>query len=135
MKRLRITLEGKSYELSVEVLNESGSPVSAPPVAPIDAQSKTVLSTPATAAPTVAAQPVASGVTTVFCPMAGVVFKCPVKPGDVVAVNQPVIILEAMKMETSVHSPVAGAVRSVLVKEGDAVEEGQPLVLIDGGAQ
>ncbi len=130
MKKLRVTLEGKSYELSVEVLSETRPALFEPPAAAIPARPATVAPAPAAAAPAPA-----EGRTTVVCPMAGVVFKCPVKPGDVVAMNQTVIVLEAMKMETSVHAPVAGTVRSVLVKQGDAVEEGQPLLEIDGGVQ
>jgi len=64
--------------------------------------------------------------------MAGLVFKCLVKPGDVVALNQVVLVLDAMKMETPVHAPVAGTVRAVLVKEGDAVDEGHSLLEIEG---
>jgi glutaconyl-CoA/methylmalonyl-CoA decarboxylase subunit gamma len=144
MKRLRITLEGKAYEVGVEVLTESAPAYSASPVTPFAVQPQAVASVPAVAAqpvavasaPAVGAQPVVDGyTTTVFCPMSAVVLKCPVKPGDFVAIDQAVMVLEAMKMENSVYAPVAGTVRSVLVKEGDAVDEEQALLQIDGGAQ
>jgi len=131
MKRLRITLEGKTYEVAVEVLDESVSSASS------SGSATPFLARPA-AAPavaTAAAAPVPDdGCTTVVCPMAGLVFKCLVKPGDAVTLNQVVIVLDAMKMETPVYAPVAGTVRSVLVKEGDAVDEGHSLLQIDGGA-
>ena len=64
--------------------------------------------------------------------MAGVVLKCLVGAGDVVELNQMVVILDAMKMETPIHAPVAGTVQSVSVREGDAVEEGFTLLQIAG---
>jgi len=43
-------------------------------------------------------------------------------------VNQELMVLEAMKMETSVYAPAAGTVKGILVKEGDAVQSGQALI-------
>ena len=124
MKRLRITLEGKKYEASVEVLDES-----------VPAASPALAAASFSTSPAAAPVPVPDdGCATVLCPMAGLVFKCLVKPGDVVALNQVVIVLDAMKMETPVYAPLAGTVRSVLVKEGDAVDEGHSLLQINGGA-
>ncbi|SKA05966.1 Biotin-requiring enzyme [Trichlorobacter thiogenes] len=131
MKKLKITLEGKTYEVTVELLEDTGSApvarsssVQAPLVQPALA--------PMAVTPQPAAVPVAEGCATVICPMAGLVFKCLVKPGDQVSVNQVVIVLDAMKMETPVVSPVSGTVRTVLVKEGDAVDEGHSLLQIEG---
>lgn len=130
MKMLRITLEGKTYEVGVEVLEEGApAPLStgtAPVVPPSSAASP--------AAPPAAAVPLAAGCRLVTSPMAGSVFKCLVKPGDAVTVNQVVVVLDAMKMETPVVSPFAGTVKVVLVKVGDAVDEGLPLVQIEPSA-
>ena len=127
MKILRITLEGKTYEVGVEVLDETAPVTStAPRVAPPAA---TQAMAPPAAAPQ--AVPASEGCRVVACPMAGQVFKCLVKPGDVVTLNQIVVVLEAMKMESPVHAPVAGKVRAVLVKEGDAVDEGHALLEIE----
>lgn len=60
--------------------------------------------------------------------LAGTVFKLLVKPGDAVQAGQPVLVLEAMKMETEVMAPEAGRVEAIHVNEGDAVEIGDPLV-------
>lgn len=133
MKMLRITLEGKSYEVGVEVLDMAAATTSSPadfassPAAATQHSAVTVPIAPSTA--------VAGGGRIVTSPMAGLVFKCLVKPGDVVALNQVVIVLDAMKMETPVSAPVAGRVTAVLVKEGDAVDEGNSLLQIDGGHQ
>lgn len=131
MKRLKITLEGKIYEVTVEVLDESASAASPASAAASFATSPAAIA--ATAAPAVPVAAPDDGCTTVLCPMAGLVFKCLVRPGDVVTLNQVVIVLDAMKMETPVYAPIAGTVRSVLVKEGDAVDEGHHLLQIDGG--
>ena len=124
MKMLRITLEGKTYEVGVELLDEVVHQSASAPAVVHQAASVAI------SAPTVQA-PVA-GCTPVLCPMAGLVFKSLVKPGDLVTLNQVVIVLDAMKMETPVCSPVAGKVRTVLVKEGDAVDEGHLLLQIEG---
>lgn len=137
MKMLRITLEGKTYDVGVEVLDDSASAspeaghVPAAPVHPVAPQPVASPSSPAAvpkAPPVVAAE----GCRVVVSPMAGNVFKCLVKPGDVVAHNQVLIVLDAMKMETPVVAPLAGTVRSVLVKEGDAVDDGHALLQIEG---
>lgn len=61
-------------------------------------------------------------------PIAGNVLEVLVKPGDVVAVNDTLIVLEAMKMESNVASPYAGTVSAVHVKPGDAVTSSDVLV-------
>jgi acetyl-CoA carboxylase biotin carboxyl carrier protein len=60
----------------------------------------------------------------------GTVWKIEVAVGDQVAEEQPVVILESMKMEMPVESPAAGTVTAVAVKEGQAVEEGDVLVTL-----
>ncbi|MEN9581858.1 MAG: hypothetical protein RJA70_4867 [Pseudomonadota bacterium] len=53
----------------------------------------------------------------------GTVWKIQVKPGDVVTEEQPLIILESMKMEMPIEAPEAGTVDQVLVEEGQSVDE------------
>lgn len=131
MKKLKITLEGKAYEVTVELLEDTGS-VTVPHAHHTPTPLVQPVSAPVGVMPPPAVAPVAEGCTTVICPMAGLVFKCLVKPGDQVSVNQVVIVLDAMKMETPVVSPTSGTVRVVLVKEGDAVDEGHSLLQIEG---
>jgi oxaloacetate decarboxylase alpha subunit len=64
--------------------------------------------------------------------LAGNIFKVHVAPGDRVEEGQPLLVVEAMKMETAVSAPKAGTVSEVFVREGDAVAVGDPLVSIDG---
>ncbi len=54
-----------------------------------------------------------------------------VRPGDRVAVGQPVMVLEAMKMEDAIRVPVAAIVREVRAAEGDRVRRDQTLLVLD----
>jgi acetyl/propionyl-CoA carboxylase alpha subunit len=65
---------------------------------------------------------------TVSAPMPGTVVKVLVEPGARVAARQPLVVLEAMKMETPLLSPYDAVVRAVHVREGDQVAGGTVLV-------
>ena len=121
MKTLRITLEGKTYEVGVEVV-KGGPAISSVAAAPAAAAAA-----PAPAAPAAAA-PAAAGGQSIVSPMPGLVFKIVVSVGQQVAKDQELIILEAMKMESPIYAPNAATVSAILVKEGDAVSEGQVLI-------
>ena len=58
----------------------------------------------------------------------GAVSKISVSVGDKVKVNDPLIVIEAMKMETAVTSRIDGVVESIEVKAGDSVKGGQLLM-------
>jgi len=62
--------------------------------------------------------------------LAGNIFKVLVAPGDTVAEGQPLLVVEAMKMETAISAPRAGTVSEILVTEGDAVAVGDSLLAI-----
>lgn len=62
--------------------------------------------------------------------LAGNIFKVHVSPGMTVAEGDPLLVVEAMKMETVISSPKSGTVTEVMVREGDAVAVGDTLVLI-----
>jgi biotin carboxyl carrier protein len=64
-------------------------------------------------------------------PMPGTVLKVPVKPGDTVEANQPLVIMESMKMEMTLSAPQASTVTDVLCAEGQLVEMGALLVRLD----
>jgi acetyl/propionyl-CoA carboxylase alpha subunit len=68
---------------------------------------------------------------TVTAPMPGTVIKVLVHEGVTVAARQPLVVLEAMKMETPLTSPYDATVRAVHVKEGDRVVGGAVLVELD----
>lgn len=58
----------------------------------------------------------------------GTVWKIVVAVGDQVEEDEPVVILESMKMEMPVVAPEAGTVSQIVVEEGQSVEEGDVLV-------
>ena len=57
--------------------------------------------------------------------ISGSVWKILKAPGDTVAEEEPVMILESMKMEIPVMAPEDGVIATITVAEGDAVAEGQ----------
>jgi 3-methylcrotonyl-CoA carboxylase alpha subunit len=67
----------------------------------------------------------------VVAPMPGTVIRVLVEPGAKVAARQPLVVLEAMKMETPLVSPYEATVRAVHVSEGDRVAGGAVLVELD----
>lgn len=58
------------------------------------------------------------------------VWQLNVRPGDEVASGQPLLALEAMKMESRVHAPMAGVVAEILARPGDQVEAGTALLVL-----
>lgn len=61
----------------------------------------------------------------------GKVWKIEARPGDALEEDQPILILESMKMEIPVAAPIRCKVVSILVAEGDAVTEGDAVAVID----
>jgi biotin carboxyl carrier protein len=66
----------------------------------------------------------------VLAPIPGLVLKILVKEGSEVKIGDPILILEAMKMESEIASTASGVVKSIKVKEGDTVQEDEVLVEI-----
>jgi acetyl-CoA carboxylase biotin carboxyl carrier protein len=60
----------------------------------------------------------------------GSVWKILVKPGDRTAEDEPIMILESMKMEIPVLAPGAGTVHEIKVEEGQVVAEGDLVAII-----
>ena len=65
-----------------------------------------------------------------LAPIAGNVWKILAAVGDKVEIDDEVIILEALKMETPIYCDDSGTITEIKVKEGDAVSEGDVLVVI-----
>ena len=78
-----------------------------------------------------AASSAASGPQPLRAPMPGLIVKLFVAVGDRVDAAQPVIAMEAMKMENELRAPAAGTVKAVHAKIGTAVEKGALLVEFD----
>lgn len=132
MKKLRITVEGKVYEVEVEVLGSSNAAPAAPaavaPATPALVAAAPVAPAPAPAPK--AAAPAAAGAGDVVCPLAATVVAVNVKEGQTVKAGDLLVTLEAMKMSTPINSDRAGTVSKIYVAAGQSVQEGQPLVAI-----
>ena len=126
--KLKITIDGKQYDVDVEVAEEerpnSGPYYYAPPSNPV--------SLPPVAPPPMAGPGVGSGdvdeAKVCRSPIAGVVVRINAQPGQQIQVNDPLLVLEAMKMETNITSPVSGKVKTMKAGVGEAVQNGQVLV-------
>lgn len=123
MKNYTITVNGTVYEVSVEEGGAGSAPVraAAPKAAPKAA--------PAAAVPKAAAG--AAGSVEVTASVPGKVFKIEANTGATVKAGDPIVILEAMKMEIPVVAPEDGTVAGINVSVGDAVESGDVLATMN----
>jgi biotin carboxyl carrier protein len=125
-KQFRITLNGNTYDVVAEILDD-GDPAPSAPSGRRPARSGGASSVAAPVAPKPAAGGEAGEVPS---PLAGKVVSVDVSLGDKVNVGQQIMTLEAMKMNTVVSASAAGTVKAIHVSSGDAVEEGQSLLTI-----
>lgn len=132
MKKLRITVEGKTYEVEVEILGSriaSVAPAAAPaPAAPAPVAPAPVSAPVAAPAPAPVAAPAPAGANDIACPLAAVVVAVNVKEGQQVKTGDLLVTLEAMKMNTPVNSPADGTVSKICVSAGQSVNEGEVLL-------
>jgi biotin carboxyl carrier protein len=131
-KHLKITVEGKVYDVIVEdVTEDAGS--SLYPQPGLVARPAPVAAAPAAPAPTAPAPsaPAAAGAKDKVAPLGGVIVEVSVKVGDQVKAGDQVAVIEAMKMKTVVAADHDGKVTNVMVKVGDAVDSGQALMTIE----
>jgi biotin carboxyl carrier protein len=73
----------------------------------------------------------AAGEQRIVAPMPGKVLRVLVQPGQDVAARQPLVVVEAMKMENELSSPRAGRVKEVAAVEGQSVEAGRVLIVVE----
>lgn len=129
IKKLRITVNGKTYDVTVEMADEPGMPAVVRAPEPVQTVASASVS-PAAASHHAPAHAHA-GPGDVPSPLAGRVTAVIVQAGQAVKEGDHLLTLEAMKMNTFVFAPKAGTVKEVKVAAGAAVEEGQPLVHIE----
>ena len=73
----------------------------------------------------------ADGEQRIVAPMPGRVVRVLAQAGDEVELRQPLIVVEAMKMENELRAPKAGRVKEVAVEPGASVEAGRLLIVIE----
>lgn len=122
MKQYKVNINGKSYDITIEETT-MGNAVTAKRQVP-------VTSAPVQPAPVQSAVPVTSGKgEKVLAPMPGTVLKIKAASGTAVKKGQPIVILEAMKMENEITATVDGTV-TVCVAEGAKINSGDIIATI-----
>jgi biotin carboxyl carrier protein len=128
-RAVRVAVDGEVFEVHVEF---SGDPPSATAAAPKQSAPPAAAPKPAPAPAPAAPKPNPGGAPgAVLAPMPGVVVRHAVKEGDAVKRGQPVLVLEAMKMENTLPAPIDGVVKSLIAPVGATVARGEALALIE----
>ena len=129
MRNFVITVNGKSYEVGVEEVGASA------PAAPVIVPVATPVATPApvaakaAAAPAPVAKPVSANGEKVLSQFPGLIKNLLVAEGTAVKKDQPILVLEAMKMDNDITAPCDGVV-SFQVAKGANVESDSVLAVI-----
>lgn len=124
LRKFKIAIDGSEYLVEMEEIVGVPQPAAAPTMAAT-----------ATLDPEPAAEPIVetapAGADAITAPMPGTILKILVAPGSSVKENQPLMILEAMKMENEIVAGKAGTVSALHVKEGDVINPGEALITIN----
>ena len=121
MKTYKITVNGVSYDVTVEETEGASLPIQQTP-------QKTV----AAAAPQ-GKRTASSGGFELKAPMPGTITNILISAGDSVKKGQTLLMLEAMKMENEISAPVDGTIAEIIVSKGSAVKTDDILLVIKEG--
>ena len=123
--KLRITLNDKTFEVDVEVAEADTAAL--PPAYPIGSA---VLSGSVAGAPPAPVTNDAAVDEAKVCrsPVSGIIVRLIAQSGQHLQVGDPLMVLEAMKMETNITAPIAGRIAALRVAQGDNVQSGQIVV-------
>jgi glutaconyl-CoA/methylmalonyl-CoA decarboxylase subunit gamma len=125
MKSYKITVNGQSYDVTVE---EHGAATAVAPAAPARAPQAAAAPAPAARPAPAAPAKAGAGAAQVRAPMPGTLLSYKVAAGQAIKAGEVVLILEAMKMENEIVSPVDGVVAALCSSEGASVNTGDVLV-------
>lgn len=130
MKKFKVTVNGKAYEVEVEEMG--GAPVAAPapqaaaPAAPAPTPAAAPAATPAPAV----GGPIPEGAITVKAPMPGKISALKAEAGKAVKRGDIILVLEAMKMQNDITATADGTLHEIRVNPGDNVKTGDVLAVI-----
>lgn len=116
MEKYKVTVNGKVYDVVVEKVDSNYVPEAAAAPAP---------AAPAPAAPS-------AGASVMNSPIQGTVLKVLVKPGQAVKRGEPVVVVEAMKLENDIVAEHDSVIDEIFVTERQVVDNGTPLVSLRG---
>lgn len=126
MSKYRITLEGKTYEMEIELVPENGK--EKPSMTQAKQEMKTAVKASDAGAVSAAEKKNPVNVPgAVAAPMPGTVIKIVKAEGDAVKTGDLVMILEAMKMENEILAPSDGIISHIFCKVGGTVAGGESL--------
>jgi methylmalonyl-CoA carboxyltransferase small subunit len=130
--KLNITVDSRSYEVDVEVLEEDNGRPLGGYLPPHPTSSSVMMPSLAVVAPSNGGGrgPASDADPANVCrsPIAGIVIKIQAQVGQQLRADDPLLVLEAMKMETNVTAPRDGKVKDIYVRPGDGVQVNQVLV-------
>lgn len=140
IRTFHVFVDDEYYKVEVEAVGEVPAITR---ITPIARRGTPSISPPSTASPRAEEKPeevervseapavaLAEGEAAVVAPMPGIVIRYQVKEGDRVKVGDPVVILEAMKMQSALNAPVDGVIKAINYKEGDSVDKNAVLAVI-----
>ena len=127
MRKFQVTVNGNTYEVEVEELGGSFTPV-ATPVTPVAATPVAAV-TPKMVAPKATVVP--ANATKIVAPMPGKIVDVKVSVGQTIKEGDLVAILEAMKMENEIFASASGTVASVNTSAGNMVEANDVIISIN----
>ncbi|WP_207696802.1 acetyl-CoA carboxylase biotin carboxyl carrier protein subunit [Enterococcus sp. DIV0212c] len=126
LRKFKISIDGKEYLVEMEEIGGvPQAPVAPAPVVP------EVQATPTPVEQAAPEKSTPAGNDAMPSPMPGTILKLLVNVGDTVQENQPLMILEAMKMENEIVAGKSGTVTGIHVQQGDMVNPGEPLITIN----
>ena len=129
MRRFKITIDDKIYDVAVEERGES--PTVAPKPAALPASSTGSVRIAPPAASQSSSTPVGGGgPNDVSSPLSGTVIEIHINEGQAVQQGDKLITLEAMKMNTAISASRSGNVQSIMAQVGSSVQEGQVLLTL-----
>ena len=129
MTKYRIKLNGKVYEMEVELVGDKNDPQPAKAASSVSAP--TMRDTPVPTPPVVVPSSVVNQAGAVTSPLQGTIIKINAANGDAVKAGQTIIVLEAMKMQNDIAAPKDGKLTGLSVSVGDNVKSGQVLFVVE----
>ena len=124
--KLKLTIDGKAYEVEVEI--EEDQPMRNYAPAAVMSSSVVPLAPPPVPGGGNGGGSTAADDKVCRSPMVGIIVRVNTQEGQNVQKDDPLLVLEAMKMETTITSPQTGKVKAILVAAGESVQSGQVLV-------
>ena len=135
MKKFKVTVNGKAYEVEVEEMG--GAPAAAPAPQAAAAPAQAAPAAPAAPAPAPAATPapavggpIPEGAITVKAPMPGKISALKAEAGKAVKRGDIILVLEALKMQNDITATADGTLHEIRVNPGDNVKTGDVLAVI-----